>query len=212
MRPNYPLLTRRLLLRPFEPDDSRDLFAYRSRPDVCRYLYEVPLATLGEVREPLARKMAQTSLTREGDSITLAVVLPQLGRVIGDVLLHYRSSLHRQGEIGFVFHPDHQGQGYAAEAARAILRLGFQSMQMHRIIGQCDARNLSSARLMERLGMLREAHLIENEFVKGEWTDELVYAIRERSWRDSGLAVDSELELPVGAAGAPDLGSGRGLS
>ncbi len=64
-----------------------------------------------------------------------------------------------------------------------MLRLGFEELGLRRIVGRCDARNDSSWRLMERLGIRREAHLIENEFVKGEWTDEFDYAMLDREWR-----------------------------
>ena len=70
----------------------------------------------------------------------------------------------------------------ATEAAAALLRLGFEGLGLHRIIGRCDGRNRGSAMVMERNGMRREAHLIENEFVKGEWTDELIYANLRREW------------------------------
>lgn len=201
MRLSYPLTTARLHLRPFQAGDAEDLFAYLSLPEVCRYLYESPLATLADVREPLAHRMAQTSLREEGDSLTLAVLLPQADRVIGNVLLHYSSRSHRQGEIGFVFHPAYHQRGYAAEAAQLMLRIGFESLQLHRVIGRCDARNHSSARLMERLGMSREAHLIENEFVKGAWTDEYIYAIREGSWKSSGLDQEFAPELLSASGG-----------
>jgi len=102
--------------------------------------------------------------------------------VIGDVLLQWTSEAHRQGEIGFVFHPDYQGRGYASEAAVEMLRLGFGALDLHRIVGRCEAANAASARLMERLGMRQEAHFRENEFVKGRWDDELVFAILKREW------------------------------
>src|SRR5215468_2864017 len=73
----------------------------------------------------------------------------------------------------------------AAELAATLLRLGFEGLGLHRIIGRCDGRNLGSARVMEHNGMRREAHLVENEFVKGEWTDELIYAILRREWEGS---------------------------
>jgi RimJ/RimL family protein N-acetyltransferase len=98
----------------------------------------------------------------------------------------YRSETHRQGEIGFVLHPDHQGKGYASEAARAMLRLGFEQLDLHRVIGRCEARNDASARLMERLGMRREGHLVENEWVKGEWQSELVFAMLAAEWATLG--------------------------
>ena len=63
-----------------------------------------------------------------------------------------------------------------------MLAIGFDGLGLHRIVGRLDARNRASARVLERLGMRREAHLVENEHVKGEWTDELVYALLAREW------------------------------
>jgi RimJ/RimL family protein N-acetyltransferase len=103
--------------------------------------------------------------------------------MIGDAMLHWSSRQHQSGEIGFALHPDHHGHGYATEAARALVDYGFGEVGLHRIIGRLEARNLASARVLEKLGMRREALLIENEFVKGEWQSEIVYAILEREWR-----------------------------
>jgi RimJ/RimL family protein N-acetyltransferase len=90
---------------------------------------------------------------------------------------------HRCGEMGFIVHPDHHGRGYATEASRMLMRFGFETMELHRIIGRLEARNTASARVLEKLGMRREALLIENEFVKGEWQSEIVYAMLDREWR-----------------------------
>jgi RimJ/RimL family protein N-acetyltransferase len=102
--------------------------------------------------------------------------------LIGEIYLFLTSAEHRQGEIGYLIHPDYHGRGYATEAARAALRLGFEQFQMHRIVARCDARNEPSYRVMEKLGMRREAHLRENELFKGEWSDGLVYAMLAREW------------------------------
>jgi RimJ/RimL family protein N-acetyltransferase len=100
--------------------------------------------------------------------------------------LFVHSADHRTGEIGFVFHPDFHGQGYAAEASVELLRLGFEELGMHRIIGRLDHRNTGSAKLLERLGLRLEAHFVRNEFLKGEWTDELVYALLADEWEQRG--------------------------
>ena len=73
-----------------------------------------------------ARKLARTTLAPEGDGLNLAVVPDEVGRVIGDMTLFWRSEVHRQGEIGFIFHPDFQGRGYAREASEAVLRIGVR--------------------------------------------------------------------------------------
>jgi RimJ/RimL family protein N-acetyltransferase len=101
---------------------------------------------------------------------------------VGDCVLFWHSEEHAQGEIGYVLNPAHHGRGLATEAATALLRLGFEGLGMHRITGRLDARNTASARVLERIGMRREAHLVENEFVKGEWTDELIYAMLRAEW------------------------------
>ncbi len=180
-RPTLPLETPRLVLRPFTIEDYDDAFGYHCRADVVRYLYWEP-PTPEEFREVLARRAGRTTLDREGDGLNLAVVPRDVDRVIGDVTLFWCSEQHRQGEIGFVFHPAFQDRGYAFEASQAMLRLGFQDLCLHRIAGRLDSRNTSSAHLLERLGMRREAHLVENEHVKGEWVDEVVYGLLDRDW------------------------------
>jgi RimJ/RimL family protein N-acetyltransferase len=175
------LRTERLLLRPFAASDFEPVLAMQSHADVLRYLYWEP-RTADEMREVLARKSGSTALRAPGDNLAFAVVLEATGEVVGDCGLQWHDNEHRQGEIGFIVHPDHQGRGYATEAARALLRVGFEETRLHRVIGRTEARNTASARVLERLGMRREAHLIENEWVKGEWQSELVYALLDREW------------------------------
>jgi RimJ/RimL family protein N-acetyltransferase len=176
------LTTERLRLRPFEQADFEAVHAMESHPDVVRYLYWEP-RTRDEARAALDRRIRMTSLDGDPAALRLAVIQQASGELIGDFSLGLRSRQDRQGEIGFMFHPDHQGHGYAAEAGRAVLALGFDIYDMHRISGSCDARNAASARLMERLGMRLEATLRETEFVKGTWCDELIYAILADEWR-----------------------------
>lgn len=183
LTPDYPIRTDRLDLRPFQPGDLAALHAYLSRPDVARYLYSEASVEEEGTRGSLAKKQERTALRRAGDVLNLAVVVRETGQLVGDVLLFWTNAQHRQGEIGYVFHPDHGGRGYATEASREMLRLGFVELGLHRIIGRMDVRNTASARVLERLGMRREAHLRENEWVKGEWTDEVIYAMLGREWR-----------------------------
>jgi RimJ/RimL family protein N-acetyltransferase len=181
-RPERPVETTRLTLRPFNPGDFDDLYAYQSRPDVARYL-SWDARDRAQVQEALACQCEETALSAEGDWLTFAVVWRQAGKVVGEAGLKLISWENRQGEIGFVFNPDYHGRGLATEAAESLLMLGFDTIGWHRIIGSCDARNHSSARLMERIGMRREAHFVHYRLVKGQWADELVYAILDPEWR-----------------------------
>jgi len=182
--PNWPIKTKRLLLRPFEAGDLDALHEIHSDESVARYLYNGP-RTHQEVRELLGRKTTGSALQAEGQWLSAAVELRDSGDLIGDVSLRWASELHRQGEIGFIFHPAHHGQGYATEAARPLLAFAFETVGLHRVVGRTEARNVGSVRVLEKLGMRREAHFVENEWVKGEWQSEVVYAMLAREWTDS---------------------------
>jgi hypothetical protein len=69
------------------------------------------------------------------------------------------------------------------EAAEATLAVAFEHYELHRVFGRLEARNTASARVLEKIGMRREGLLVENEWVKGEWQSELIYALRDREWR-----------------------------
>lgn len=135
------------------------------------------------VRERLHGPWARQVLEAEGDALMLGVELIATGELIGDVLLMWRSTEHRGGEIGYVFHPAYSGHGYATEATHRLLHLAFDDLGLHRVVARLDADNQSSACLAARLGMRQEAHLVQNEWFKGRWSDELDFAILEAEWR-----------------------------
>jgi RimJ/RimL family protein N-acetyltransferase len=180
--PEYPIETERLLLRPYADGDFDAHLAIHSRADVNRWLYSEPRGP-DEVRDVLRRKVGETGLRDEGDTLSVACVRKDTGAVIGGCILHWVSREHRTGEIGFIFHPDHHGHGFAAEAARPLIDFGFAVVGLHRVIGRLEARNTASARVLEKLGMRKEGLLVENEWVKGEWQSELRYAVLDREWR-----------------------------
>lgn len=185
LRPAFPLLTERLLMRPFEDGDLEAMHAMQGDPDVARFLYW-EARSLDEVRAQIERIKPMTRIDEESDSLRLAAVRRDTGALVGDYSLRLDSREHRQGEIGFITHPAHQGLGFATEGSLVLLRLGFEELGLHRIFGSCDARNIGSARVMERLGMRREAHFRESEIFKGEWGDEYIYAMLADEWRARG--------------------------
>jgi RimJ/RimL family protein N-acetyltransferase len=179
MQPDWPIETERLVLRPYEERDYDALHALYSDETVARWLYYDP-STPEESRRKLARKIEGRSLTEES-GLAAAVELKD-GTYVGDVVLFYMAPAeHRSIELGFSFLPAHQGSGYATEAARALVDWAFAA-GFHRVYGRLEPRNAASARVLEKLGMRREAHLVENEWIKGEWQSELVYAILDREW------------------------------
>lgn len=140
-----------------------------------------------DVLARLRGQWAGHALAGEGDALVLGAELADAGQLIGDVLPHWVSAEHRCGEIGYVFNPAYAGRGFAAEAAHTVLHLAFDDLGLHRVFARVDARNTASARLAARLGMRQEAHLVENEWFKGEWTDELDFALLSREWPSGAL-------------------------
>jgi RimJ/RimL family protein N-acetyltransferase len=173
--------TERLVLRRFTMDDLDWYHDVSSRPDVVRWLYydvlDEPAA-----RERLARKVERRALAETGDGVSYAVVLRTTGELVGDASLFLPNAEFRQGEIGYVLHPDHHGRGYATEALVPLLDWAFTVRGLHRVAGRLEPRNSGSARVLERLGMRHEGTLLENEWIKGEWQSETVYAILAREW------------------------------
>ncbi|TDW19163.1 GNAT family N-acetyltransferase [Kribbella kalugense] len=181
MSSSLPIETDRLTLRRYVDTDYDDLLKLQSNPDVARYLlYDA--RTPEQVKEALVGRLADIPMDRDGQALSLAVIQRETGQHVGEVTLFMNSVEHRTGELGYVFHPEFTGRGFATEAAVELLRLGFEQLGMHRIIARLDARNDGSANLLKRLGLRQEAHFVRNEYLKGEWTDELVFALLKDEW------------------------------
>lgn len=182
--PDYPIRTERLLLRPIEAADAAPMLDYKADAENVRYVPYGPL-TLAEIEERIATRWAGTRFEKQDDAVCLAVEERESGRLIGDVVLFWRSENDREGEVGYILDPRFSGRGYAAEAVAALLAVGFDGLGLHRIAARIDERNAASVRVVERLGFRREARLVESSWFKGEWTTLLIYALLEDEWRSS---------------------------
>jgi len=178
--------TERLVIRELHDDDRVALHAVESTPEVNRYQAYDP-HTEEASRDLIARAKREASCEPR-TLYDLAVTWRGDDRLLGRG--GFRRSGHelRSGELWCVLAPAEHGRGIVTEAARAILELAFGGLGMHRLFGDCDPRNTASARLMERLGMRREAHHVQNVWAKGEWCDSWVYALLGDEWLRSRAA------------------------
>jgi RimJ/RimL family protein N-acetyltransferase len=179
------LTTDRMALRAYELDDLAALHDLFGREDVTRYLAWNPM-DLDQARAKLEQRLRQTRIEADGNALLFAATDVATGRFVGEFMLRVTSVASRQGEIGWTIHPDFQRRGLATEGAREMLRFGFDELRLHRIEAACDSRNIGSLRVMEHLGMRREATYVESEFLKGEWIGDIVCAVLEDEWRASG--------------------------
>jgi RimJ/RimL family protein N-acetyltransferase len=173
--------TPRLLLRDFALSDAAATHAYERDPEVVRYQSHGP-RTYEESLAYIERVLAESKEVPRR-LFDLAVVRRDEGRLIGRVGTRLTSLEQREAILWYVLHRDAWGQGYMREAAAALVGYAFDTLNVHRVFVDADPRNTPSVRLAESLGMRREAHHIENLFLKGEWSDSLILAILDREHR-----------------------------
>jgi len=179
--PELPIETDRLLLRNFQKSDLDAVMSYHALPDVQRYL-DWKARDKVEVQAALDTMIQEHRMHRPGDAISLAVVRKSDNALIGQVSLRWTDATAGQAELRFIVGPTYRRQGYAREAARAMLDLGFDKLSMHRIFARCAARNEASAKMLRDLGMRLEAHYREHAMFQGEWDEELHFALLDREW------------------------------
>lgn len=169
------LTSARLTIRLFRAEDAPTLAAYRSDPDVARYQgwstpFPVDEATrmIAEMTDPAAPGWFQYAVEHNG-------------AVIGDIGVNTHENL-MQADLGYTFAAAHQGHGYATEAVHRILRHLFTDRGLHRVSAECDARNERSAKLLARLGFRQEGLRVQHTWIKGEWTDDLLFGLLARDF------------------------------
>jgi RimJ/RimL family protein N-acetyltransferase len=172
--------TPRLRLRHFADTDLKAFMAYRNDPEVARYQSWESISeseALSFIRE---QKTIQPGVPGQGFQI--AIELKATATLIGDCYIKINELDDRQAEIGFTLSRANQGQGFATEAVSYLLNYAFLTFDLHRIIAITDCENAASVALLERLGMRREGHFLQNVWFKGKWGDEYLYAILKEEW------------------------------
>lgn len=178
--PTPTLHTARLLLHPFAEADADDLFALHTNLRVLRY-WDAPA---WEERTRAQQFIAACrDMSERGTGARLAVDRVADGAFIGWCSLHSWDPVYRSASLGYCFDDTAWGHGYATEAAGALLRWAFDALNLNRVQSEADTRNVASARVLEKLGFVREGTLRENCIVNGEISDSWVYGLLRREWR-----------------------------
>jgi RimJ/RimL family protein N-acetyltransferase len=186
--------TERLIVRPFRPDDWRDLFDYLSLPEVYAF----------EPGEPVDSEQARAlAIARSNGRAFWAVERRTDRRMIGHLYFApIEPAELRTCELGYIFNPACQRQGYATEATRALVDHAFAEMGVHRVVANCNPANVASWRVLEKIGFVREGHLRQSVFFRCDtegrpmWQDTFQYA------RLSDLDAPGAPQL-AGAVGGP---------
>jgi RimJ/RimL family protein N-acetyltransferase len=174
------LHTARLRLRPFTESDADALFALHSNADVLRYWDTPPWS---EPARALQFLEATRQLSAEGTGVRLAMDREVDGAFVGWLGLTRWNPTYRTASLGYCLDDAAWGHGYATEAAGALLAWGFDTWDLNRVQAETDTRNLTSARVLEKLGFVREGTLREDCVVNGEVSDSWVFGLLRREWR-----------------------------
>ncbi|MGH8235322.1 MAG: GNAT family N-acetyltransferase [Rhodanobacteraceae bacterium] len=172
------LLTPRLRLDALGEPDAEALFRYRSDPEVSRYQGWRPASMEGALH--FIQQQQGIAHDAPGTWFQRAIRLRKDDELVGDLGLHFVGEA--TVELGITLAPAHQGRGLAAEALSAMLDFVFGTLHKHRAFGSVDPRNATSIRLLTRLGMRKEAHLIESVRCDDGWADDAIYALLDREW------------------------------
>jgi len=178
--PTPTLHTARLRLRPFSEEDADPLFALHSDAHVLRYWDAPPWRDRGRAERFIAacRRMAD-----EGTGARLALDRVSDGAFIGWCGLTRWNPDYRSAALGYCLTEAAWGQGYATEAARAVLQWAFDTLDLNRVQAETDTRNGASARVLQKIGFLREGTLREDCVVDGVVSDSWVFGLLRREWR-----------------------------
>jgi RimJ/RimL family protein N-acetyltransferase len=172
----------RLRLRPFEDSDANALFVLHSNATVLRY-WDAPLWS--DRRRAERFILSCREIAEAGTGARLAVDRVSSGAFIGWCSLTKWNPDYRSASMGYCFEEAAWGHGYATEAARALLQWAFDTLQLNRVQAETNTRNAASARVLEKLGFVREGTLREDCVVNGEVSDSWVYGLIRREWQPS---------------------------
>jgi RimJ/RimL family protein N-acetyltransferase len=178
--------TERLGIRSLQLTDAQRIFQYRTHPNVSRFQSWGTASP--EVIHAYIEKLSVTTHGTPGLWYQLGITLRPDTRLIGDCSFRVLDTDERQAEIGIALAPEFQGQGFAGEALQALLEYLFITLGKHRVFGSVDPRNLSSVKLLRRVGMRQEAHFIKSFWFRGEWVDDLIFAILASEWSTRRVA------------------------
>ena len=185
--PTPTLRTDRLLLRPFADTDAEPLFGLHSNPRVLRYWDSPPWTDPARAERFLTacRQMAQ-----DGTGARLAIELLADGAFVGWCSLTRWSPDFRSAALTYCLDERAWGNGYATEAAGALLGWAFETLDLNRVQAEADTRNAASARVLEKLGFVHEGTLREDCVVDGDVSDSWVFGLLRREWRPAAAGHD----------------------
>jgi len=183
------IATPRLTLCEYAESDFEGVHAYARDPETVRFM------TWGPNQPEQTHNFIQMAISQQTVdprvNYHFVVKFRLSDQIIGGCGLHIRRLEHHGAEVGYCFNRQFWGQGFATETMAALLKFGFEEQKLHRIIATCDPRNIGSERVMQKNGLRKEAHFVQELWQRNEWRDSLLYAILDREWKNNIQEINS---------------------
>jgi len=169
-----------VVLRPAQLSDFDAVKQYRQDLENCRYIRppESDADTLAMVE-----KMSKPWQLSQGYWNGLVICLPENNTVIGEVAFNIEDWFHQRIEIGYRLNKSASGKGLCTQAVALLINYLCEEIGVHKIVAKCDPRNTASYKVMEKLGMQREAFFAEHYLLGNEWTDQYDYGLLAANWQ-----------------------------
>ena len=173
---NINLKTQRLNLRPISEKDIENIHKLHSLPETDRFNTLGIPKDLNETKIVVEKWISENNL-ENNKSYTFAIELIEGKEFIGLIGINLGKEKYKNAEVWFKFDCAFWNKGFATESLNKILDFGFETLQLHRIEAGCAIENIGSISVLEKVGMLREAHTRKLLPLKSGWSDNYGYAI-----------------------------------
>ncbi|MBS4218094.1 GNAT family N-acetyltransferase [Bacillus sp. FJAT-49711] len=175
------MISGRIILREIVEMDWLDIHTYASQPEVSRFQPWGP--NTEEDTKTFVNQILIEAKMKPRTRYVYAIIEKNTNRLIGSCELILRDMRNRSGVIAYIINPAYWGKGYATDAAKLLIKFGFNEFKLHRIFATCDARNIGSSKVLKKSGMTLEGKMREDLLIKDGWRDSFLYSILEHEWK-----------------------------
>jgi ribosomal-protein-alanine N-acetyltransferase len=166
-------------LRGLTEDDIPFLLDHFGRDEINKYTSDENVTNFEEAKELYRKYIAPRPYL-----FRLGLVMKSTRNLIGTIGFYGIDRVNKRAIVGADLKKEHWGNGLMSEALRALIRFGFNEMELNRIEGSTDPQNLRSLRLIERCGFRKEGVLRQKSYYKGAFHDDVIYSLLREEWKD----------------------------
>ena len=177
------LYTKSLMLRKITLEDAQDIFEYAKDPEVTKFVTWEPHKSVDDSMNFLKLVIQKYE---NNEPSNWGIIYKENNKLIGTCGYDSWVPVHSLAEIGYALSREYWGKGLMTEAAKEVIKYGFEKMNLNRIYARCFVKNIGSQKVLEKVGMKFEGILREQMFIKGTFRDMKIYSILRKEYYEQG--------------------------